>query len=230
MLKCDINMVCYKETISVKKQNLSDLITRPMELLAEKCSIVWENHEALTALLRDNIFNIPHRQLLYATDTDGTQISANVLLDHVDDTARYQDLSHRPFLRGILPFRGLVLSEAYLSQQNLEPCITAIQAVVNEEKLLGFIVADFNINDLPVLNRVSQFRPLDWQQFRGDPAIREQLFQQERITSVLDENTDFLYLKKSDKNCRLITKSWRISQQNSFLQLTLYIMVIRRSL
>jgi hypothetical protein len=136
--------------------------------------------------------HIPHCQLLYATDTNGTQISANVFLNEIDNTGRNQDLSHRRFLSGILPYRGLVLSEAYLSQKNGEPCITAIQAVVREEQLLGFIAVDFNIKDLPVKNPNSVYRQIGWQQFRGDPAIRHQVFHQERVTSVLDENIDFL--------------------------------------
>jgi len=185
-------MVWYKETVSAKKKILSDLLTYPMEILADKCSIVWDDYETLTVLLKEGIHQIPHSQLLYATDTNGTQISANVHLDHVDNTSRHQDLSRRPFLNGILPYRGLVLSEAYLSQHNGEPCITAIQSVVRKEQLLGFIAIDFNIKDLPGENSNSKFRQLGWQQFRGDPVIRQQLFHQERVTSVVDENINFL--------------------------------------
>ena len=186
-------MVWYKETVSAKKQILSDLLTSPMEIMADKCSIVWDDYEALTDLLKEGIhLLIPHGQLLYAADTNGTQISANVSLDRVDNASRSQDLSHRPFLNGILPYRGLVLSEAYLSQKNGEPCITAIQAVVREEQLIGFIAIDFNIKDLPVDSSNSKSRQSDWQQFRGDPVIRQQVFHQERVTSVFDENIDFL--------------------------------------
>jgi hypothetical protein len=185
-------MVWYKEIVSAKKQILSDLLTYPMKIMADKCSIVWDDHEALTVLLTEGIHLIPYGHLLYAADPNGTQISANVHLDRVDNTRRSQDLSHRPYLNGILPYRGLVLSEAYLSQQNDEPCITAIQAVVREEQLLGFIAIDFNIKDLPVENSASKFRQLGWQQFRGDPVIRQQVFHQERVPSVFDENIDFL--------------------------------------
>jgi len=185
-------MVWYKETVSAQKKILSDWLTCPMEIMANKCSIVWDDYEALTFLLEECIYHIPHGHLLYATDTNGTQVSANVHPDHIDNTSRHQDLSRRPFLNGILPYRGLVLSEAYLSKQNGEPCITAIHSVVREEQLLGFIAIDFNIKDLPAENGKSKFRQYDWQQFRGDPAIRQQVFHQERVTSAFDENIDFL--------------------------------------
>ena len=185
-------MVWYKDTVSAKKKFLSDWLTYPMEKMANKCSTVWDDYEALTVLLEECMHYIPHGHLLYATDTNGTQISANVHPNHVDNTSRHQDLSRRPYLSGILPYRGLVLSEAYLSQQNGEPCITAIHSVVLKEELLGFIAIDYSIKDLPVENSESIFRQSGWQQFRGDPAIRQQVFHQERVTSVFDENTDFL--------------------------------------
>jgi len=185
-------MVWYKETVSAKKKFLSDWLTYPMEDMANKCSIEWDNYEALTVLLVECIHNIPHGQLMYATDINGVQISANVHPAHVDNIGHKQDISRRPFLNGILPYRGLVLSDAYLNQQHGEPCITAIHSVVREEQLLGFIAIDFNIKDLPVENGNANLRQLGWQQFRGDPAIRQQLFHQERVTSVFDENIGFL--------------------------------------
>jgi len=185
-------MVWYKETVSAKKKILSDWLTHPMEIMGNKCSQVWNNYDALTVLLEECIHYVPHGQLIYATDTNGTQISANVYPDHVDHSSGNQDLSRRPFLNGILPYRGLVLSEAYLNQQHGGPCITAIHSVVLDEQLLGFIAIDFNIKDLPVETSNSKLRQSGWQQFRGDPAIRQQLFHQERVTSVFDENIDFL--------------------------------------
>ena len=185
-------MVWYKETVSAKKKILSDWLTYPMEIMSNKCSRVWDDYESLTVLLEECIHYIPHARLIYTTDTNGRQLSANVHPDEVDHSSRHQDLSRRPYLNGILPYRGLVLSEAYISQQHGEPCITAIHSVVREEQLLGFIEIDFNIKDLPVENSQSKLRQLGWQQFRGDPAIRQQVFHQERVTSVFDENIDFL--------------------------------------
>jgi len=185
-------MVWYKETVSAKKKILSDWLTFPMEITANKCSLVWDDYEALTELLKESVHYIPQGQLFYAMNTNGMQISANVHPDYVDNTSRNQDLSRRPFLNGILPYRGLVLSGAYLSQHIGDPCITAIHSVVREEQLLGFIAIDFNIKDLPAENSNSKFRQLGWQQFRGDPAIRQQVFHQERVTSIFDENIDFL--------------------------------------
>jgi len=163
-----------------------------MELLAEKCALVWNDCDALTALLKEHIHNIPHCRLLYATDIEGIQISANVLIGQVDHNVLHQDLSQRPFLRRVSPCGDIVLSDAYLSQQNREPCITATRAVIKDKTLLGFIAVDFDIRDLPDVDSAPRYHLPGWQQFRGDPAIRKQLFHQERVPSLLDENIDFL--------------------------------------
>lgn len=172
--------------VAQKKRLLGRLLTGPMEWLADKASPVWPDADALDQVLAQGFMTLHYCHLLYALDREGRQLSSNVAPADVGREWRGQDLSGRPYLAGSLPFRGFVLSRAYLSTRSLMPCITAVQAVRGDDLLAGFIAADFNIADLPDTGPTELPAP-DWRQFRGDPAIRDSLFLQERVHSVLDE-------------------------------------------
>ncbi len=142
-------MIWSKDSVSQKKKFLSSMLKRPLLSLAQNSIDSWQNSEALTNLLQQDLCKLPHCQLLYAINTQGQQISANITRNGVDHTWCGQDLSARPYLNANLPYKGLVLSAAYLSQRSMQPCITAVQAVQQDGQLIGFIAADFHIKDLP---------------------------------------------------------------------------------
>jgi hypothetical protein len=84
---------------------------------------------------------------------------------------------------------GIMLSSVYRSDYDGRECITALQAVNRESELLGFVAADFSVDDLLRDTSLSVSVPR-WKQYRGDPAVRGTLFLQERFTSQLDEHID----------------------------------------
>lgn len=180
----------FKESVSQKKKFLASLLKAPLEQLGQRSHALWGDSEALSRTLQANLCKLPHCQLLYAIDTNGRQLSPNISRHGVDHTWHGQDLSARPYLQGNLPFKGLVLSAAYLSQRTMQPCITAVQAVRDGERLLGFIAADFHIKDLPASHTGGLQH--GWQSYRGDPAIRGTVFMQTRNHSTVDENIDYL--------------------------------------
>jgi hypothetical protein len=177
-------------TVTHKKWLLGRLLAAPMETLAERIAGAWGAADAVDRLLAAQFSVLPYCRLLYTLDTGGTQVSSNVLPGGIQPQWRGQDLSQRPYLEGSLPYRGFILSNAYLSARSLEPCITAIQAVRRDERLLGFIAADFPIRDLPDTPAPNPEAAAGWQQFKGDPAIRGTVFLQQRSASVMDEHLD----------------------------------------
>ena len=179
----------FKETVSHKKKFLSSLLKAPLEQLARNCATSWDNAETLTQALQSKLCKLPHCQLLYAIDTVGHQLSANITRSGIDNTWRGQDLSARPFMQGILPFKGMILSAAYLSQRSMQPCITAIQAVRQEDRLLGFVAADFHLKDLPNMTGTALQRMT---QYRTDPAQANKLNGLPRAHSPVDHNIDYL--------------------------------------
>lgn len=178
----------FKETVSHKKKFLSSLLKAPLEQLARNCATQWDTAELLTQTLQAHLCKLPHCQLLYAIDTEGRQTSANITRSGTDNTWRGQDLSARPYLQGILPFKGMILSAAYLSQRSMQPCITALQAVRKDDRLLGFIAADFHLKDLPNMSGTPLQR---MQQYRSD-ADQQNRQNQQRHSSAVDQNIDYL--------------------------------------
>lgn len=157
-----------------------------MAHLSRDCAGAIADAGGLDAMLQRGLLGLPHCQLLYVVDTGFRQRSSNVGLSGLEPAWRGQDLAGRPYLEGLVPYRGLVLSPVYLSNRSLDPCITAVYAIQDAQGLLlGFLVADFPVKDLPLPTpdvRVER----DWRQYKGDPSIRGLLFQQQRSHNEMD--------------------------------------------
>lgn len=180
----------FKETVSNKKKFLSSLIKAPLKQIEKDTSARWQYHEELTAQLLESLCRLPHCQLLYVINTDGTQLTGNITRNGIDDTWKDQDLSDRPYFSGNLPFRGMLLSAVYLSQRSMQPCITAVQAINHNGELLGFIAADFHIKDLPIIN-TSTLQRMHLKNSQHHPANANGIGKQKRLTEA-DSNIDYL--------------------------------------
>ncbi len=176
-------------TILAKKEQLAKRIKKPMAELAEMCSDVWPDQKLIDEILRHEIGTIPDCSLLYAWNVDGKVISCMILPDRADASWLGRDLNERPYLSKHLPYMGIMLSSVYRSDYDGRECITALQAVNRENELLGFVAADFSVNDLLRDTSLSASVP-QWNQYRGDPAVRGTLFLQQRFNSRLDEHID----------------------------------------
>ncbi|MCU7920105.1 MAG: PDC sensor domain-containing protein [Candidatus Thiodiazotropha sp. (ex Epidulcina cf. delphinae)] len=185
-------MTPVKQIILAKKDALAGSIGAPLSQLAASCAPVWDETDALDEVLLTHIETIANCEFLYAWDLDGREISSLIMPGRVDNSWRGRDLSRRPYLKNNLPFKGIMLSSVYHSQFSERECVTALQAVRSDGALMGFIAADFSLDKLVADDN----RPGDlqqWQQFKGDPAVRGTLFLQQRIPSRLDENIDSVH-------------------------------------
>ncbi len=185
-------MTALQQIILNKKDALASEIGDPLSTLADECVAAWENADSLDRVLLDHIGNIPKCEFLYAWDLNGQEISSLVQPQRADRSWRGRDLSKRPYLKNNLPFKGIMLSSVYHSQFSDRECVTALQAVRRGDELLGFIAADFSLDKL-VGDVTGLDRKPQWQQFKGDPAVRGTLFMQQRIPSRLDENIDSVH-------------------------------------
>jgi hypothetical protein len=185
-------MSAVKQIILAKKDALASAIGNPLSKLAEQCAQVWQDPDALDAVLLKHIAEITNCEFLYAWGLDGKEISSLVMPDGVNLGWRGRDLSERPYLKNNLPFKGIMLSSVYHSQFSHRECVTALQAVRQNKSLVGFIAADFSLDKLQAQQDTSAEQP-QWQQFKGDPAVRGQLFMQQRVQSRLDEYIDSVH-------------------------------------
>jgi len=184
-------MTWLNETIKAQRAMLAARLEAPMAGLAGLCARSWRERDRLDEHLRAALADMPVCQLLYAIDTNGRQVSSNVGRDAVDRGKYGQNLARRPYLSNAIPYKGFLLSDVYLNKPpDRRSCVTAVQAVADGSTMLGFIAADFYLRDLPQLERRAGSAPGRWRQIKGDPAIRQNLFQQQRTKSAMDERLD----------------------------------------
>ncbi|MGD8484827.1 MAG: PDC sensor domain-containing protein [Thioalkalispiraceae bacterium] len=178
-----------KQVIAYKKSALAKQAEAPMAKLASRCAEVWEDPDRLDDVLQEAMAELPHCDLIFAVDTNGIIISSNVETDYRDEKWRGRDMNGRPFMEGTLPYKGFTISPVYISTHNMKSCITVMQAVNKDDRVLGFIAADFDVDHLPV-EQSKQIYDTGWRQYKGDPAIRGTLFLQERVKSAMDARLD----------------------------------------
>jgi hypothetical protein len=174
-----------QEAIEQQRAGLSARLALPLARVAQACAPVWDKPGALDRTLAEALSTVSPCNLLYAVDTDGRQLSANVSPERVDTSVRGQDLAGRPYLVSAVPCSGFLLSEVYVSHVTAHPCLTAVQTVTRMGQVVGFIAADFALRDLPLIGAPAR-GAAGWRQIKGDPAIRETVFSQTRKTSEMD--------------------------------------------
>jgi len=182
-------MTSFRDRIAHQKQLLAAQAAEPLATLASQAAGVWRQPQELDQVLLQGLPRVPHCHMLYAVDPRNILISANVGSDELDTQWRGLDLTGRPYLSSTLPYQGLTLSPVYTSRHSRRACITAMQAVRQGDEVRGFIAADFNVEDLGG-PRDNAPNPGGWTQYKGDPAIRGTLFQQQRVASAMDEVLD----------------------------------------
>lgn len=178
-----------QESIEQELAKLSDYIGAQLAPIAALCVTAWQSSEQIDQLLLAAFKHLGNCQLLYAVDCHGVQQSANISAKGIDTSKRKQNLSVRPYMKSVDEGQPFSLSPVYVDITSHQPCITGIHKVRDSEgKVLGCVAADFALTDLPNNEPVkTSIAPVHWRQIKGDPAIRKNLFQQERVTSAMDE-------------------------------------------
>ncbi len=179
----------WKESISKQRSSLFELLVNPLRRVAAECQKAWSEREALTRVLLDQFDSIPNCTYLYVVGLDGIQLSDNVGREGRMPEHFGRDRSPRPYMKEARPDQDFVLSEAYISLSARRPSITALQTLYREGEPVGYLGADFDLRDLPTQGDLYVERG-EWQQIKGDPAIRGTVFQQTRVESVFDAHID----------------------------------------
>ena len=179
-----------QETIEAQRVFLRGRLKSPMAELAAQCTASWRDRNRLGQILREALARLPACHLIYAIDTNGIQVSSSMGRHAVNHSQYGQNLAHRPHLSRVETDNGFSLSDVYLNPPERRSCITVVHTVTDGRSVLGFVAADLFLRDLPQLERRVGFAPMGWRQIKGDPVIRDALFQQPRTDSALDERID----------------------------------------
>jgi hypothetical protein len=175
--------------VQQQRTHLHNMLVDPMQRAASRVAKVWHDREALDNRLLDSMAKVPYVTYLYALDTEGQQVSANAYSGGLIPEDFGRDRSQRPYFAHRDSQADMTLSEAYISLRANRPSVTALQRVQHDGELLGYVGGDFDLRRLPITKDVYT-DPSRWQQIKGDPAIRNQVFQQCRVQSRLDEHID----------------------------------------
>lgn len=179
-----------QESIAEQRDLLSKMLCDPLKHAAQTCAAAWGDRQQLDEVLVQILQTMPYCKFLYVLDTNAIQISDNISHDGVHSEDYGRDRSSRPYMNEVVPSMDFVLSAAYISLRAKRPSLTAIQIVRNADgQALGFVGADFDLRNLP-LTRSLYEEPRQWQQMRGDPSIRGNVFYQSRVNSKMDRHIE----------------------------------------
>ncbi len=139
----------WVKDIGKQSKALKAIFEPNMLKLSKACVLCWSDLERLDNILSTYFSSIPYCHLIYAVDKFGKQISSNINAYGIDYSYRNQDLSKRPYSINLK--RNFMLSSVYINQNTGCPCISAVHSVSDDsQQFLGFIVADFDLRNLPL--------------------------------------------------------------------------------
>lgn len=182
-----------QQRVRRQRATLYNMLIDPMHRAATRLSGVWQDREALDDELLSSMRKVPYVSYLYALDLQARQVSSNASSKGLVTEDFGRDRSERPYIKQLDPEMDMVLSDAYISLRANRPSVTAIQKVWQNGTHVGYLGADFDLRKLPITKDIYT-DPSRWRQIKGDPAIRGQVFQQQRAHSRLDEHIDQILL------------------------------------
>jgi hypothetical protein len=181
-----------QESIDRQRSILQDWLSAPLVRIAQDCSQLWPDRQALEARLMKGLAELPYCKYLYLLDERAHQVTANASRTGLLEEHYGRDRSDRPYLAEAFAGTSFSLSDAYISRNARRPSLTAVQIIRSGNGILrGYLGADFDLRELPATQALST-QPGQWMQLKGDPAIRSGLFHQARATSPMDERIDLV--------------------------------------
>ncbi len=184
------NKTTLQNTVTQQRQELKNLLFESMSEVAEACAKQINNREALEIILTDEMSKAEYCKYLWVLDKHARQITNNVKRSGLKEGQVGRDRAARPYLQRALKGESYYLSDAYISRNRKRPSLTAIKIIYDSDgRVSGYLGADFDLRELP--NTAAAYNnEKNWQQVKGDPAIRSGLFTQQRVESAMDAQID----------------------------------------
>jgi len=182
-----------KHAIAQQKRRLERQLSEPLRHLADQLAPVIDNRKSLEAILSQSCEQLSDCKYLYVLDADGVQLTATISRRGPDQSEFGRDRSLRPYMSGMFGKTNFRLSDAYISRAKRRPSLTAMRKIRDaSDKHLGFLGVDYDLRELSHTEGLYQ-QDRQWQQIKGDPAIRGALFTQSRIQSPMDDHLDDVF-------------------------------------
>lgn len=185
-----------KKSIQDQRELITSLVTEKLKHVSEQMPRLINDQQALENFLRSTFPTIEHCKYLYVLNAKGVQISATVNRFGADNDDIGRNRSQRPYMQHISD--DFKLSDAYISRNKKRPSLTAIQVIRDHQaNLIAYLGVDYDMREMPH-SKVIYEEPSQWQQIKGDPAIRGGLFLQQRVESIMDQHIDHVLALHED--------------------------------
>ena len=180
-----------QQAIQTQRALLNEYLRHSLSMYVLDLPALLNQREALDERLRAIFQTIEHCKYIYVLDAQGVQLSSTVNKFGADEEAIGRDRAERPYMQHMQDAAcDFNLSQAYISRNKKRPSLTAIQTIRNSQgQRLGFLGVDYDLRELPH-SKIMYEEPSQWRQIKGDPAIRQGLFAQERVESLMDKQLD----------------------------------------
>lgn len=180
-----------KHSINAQRAILREVLGEALDRVTADLPTLLHDVDQLDTRLREIFAALDHCKYVYVLDENGIQISSNINRYGADEEMRGRDRSTRPYMQHMFDETiNCHLSEAYISRNKKRPSVTAVKTLRDEQgQRAGFLGVDFDLRELPHSD-VMYEEPSQWRQIKGDPAIRQGLFHQERVESLMDQHID----------------------------------------
>ena len=175
-----------QNAVTKQRQGLQDLLFESMSRLATACAGKMQDRQALEETLTAEMCKAEYCKYLWVLDKNARQLTEDVKRTGLKSGQVGRDRVARPYMQAALKGEDYYLSKAYISRNRKRPSLTAVKIIYDKNgQVNGYLGADFDLRELP--HTADEYKnEKDWQQIKGDPAIRSALFKQQRVESVMD--------------------------------------------
>ena len=182
-----------KTAIRDKRKILKKALRDSLDIYASQIAECIDDEQSMQQYLEQIFDELEDCKYLYVLDEQGIQITANLTRDGLDGSQKGRDRSLRPYMAGMFGKTNFRLSKAYISKNTRRASLTAMQKIRDPEgRRLGFLGIDYDLREFSqdddIYTEIHQ-----WQQIKGDPSIRANLFTQSRVQSEMDDNLDDVF-------------------------------------
>ena len=175
-----------QKAVKKQRQLLKELLFESMSEITTACAENMHDRQALEAILSREMSTADYCKYLWVLDKHGRQLTEDVMRNGFKEGQVGRDRIARPYLQRALKGEDYYLSDAYISRNKKRPSLTAIKMIYDKNgQINGYLGADFDLRELPNTAEVYE-NEKNWQQVKGDPAIRGGLFSQQRVESAMD--------------------------------------------
>jgi hypothetical protein len=182
--------ISLDKAIQSQRDHLTQLLSVSLLPLTQKLASVIHDKAQLETCLINAYTSLPFCKYLYVLDEKGVQLTANIKKIGKDDSQYQRNRASRPYMQIMFSNIDFRLSESYISRNQKRPSLTAVHTIQSTYGVrIGFLGVDYDLRELPRTEKLYE-QTHQWQQIKGDPAIRGGLFAQQRVQSQMDEKID----------------------------------------